>query len=1304
MTEQLDVTKAMTQELYTMMGKKTGLYILDPPTGSSKSHSMYQAIAQYLADTNLQGRPIIFLTPQKKNLNDKKQKDMYISLFPDNPKEAGRRFDAAFLWLDNKDTYMERLVKDKRGNILDEIPQEVKELPEFKELEEVLTQRQKMRNLKVLTPSMIESQEKMYQDEISRAEVNFRKTLKEFLGEKLGIKLNGNLSDDDTDDSDAPTLKQSICTLQEKAAWIEKLYPGTFLLNKKLIFMSFDKFCYGNVSLVPALHDFWAVFDGQNPILAIDELDSTHDVCEQFILKQSLSRTDDLIQVFDALRRRLENPQNLPKHITNLESVKSGRYSMKYLFKEADEIYKKYHLNLELKFDGSAGASLFGSTYYYTTGRSYSYLEYEKERNNMLIHIVDHNEYRKYRKRYAGKEDERLYPTWLIKELWRFVTRFRKCLLQWALDYKESVDERARKKFQQERAEATNRRTVNHPNALLLDDACRSILDALRIGVPSQQDILMPKWEQIQPRIQKKTPKENWLDTLKQVMPLHPYFSSGYALTNLYNTTSHYERTEIRFFSKPYAAEGFLNLLAKHFMVIGLSATARVPSLSNYFLPYLEESLGDSFYPMSEELHQALQSFYQHLEESYRHNHVQMNIRQMLDPAQNYVVPDYQDVEALEKFLGRFYSNEAIQEDLATRIQEIIRAYAVMFPKKNPAYIMRRYMEMVDGLWQFYHAPTSHAWLFLNTILPDEEKPQFHEKLIRSFKDAFDKEFPERKVSFFVLRSKDKNGTRFEVARDAIRKELKEGRDVIVFSAYNSIGVGIDLDYESTYYSDDYVDIYPDDPYYLNDPRHGRRDFDGFVFGDITYLMENVSEFEEEKDPYEKELRRHHLISSILALEEMGQIYYNEGNEAIEDLLEIKPKYIQLRNSIQEFRTRPYVAGQAQYKLIQALGRGNRAFCKNHNINILLSTGNLGTLLQAESEPEEVIHTPEWTAFLQFVQQYEVEGARELRKIEQAKRIVVNRCYCEENALKRLLSFGFSKDMVWDKTKRESYELLGRLVVCFPTYDDVEVVIKKMHLNKQEAEEVRHFLKNGYIDFGKRVNHYDYLRLGKSGCIYPYSDDKKDKVSAMREMKLDVNHCGDYSRGQVSAIEAKLTFLFKKVPGLEAHFKKMGYATRFNTASYIMCPTLFTNFYKGRLGEIIGTYILRTFGGLKINPVENNEYYELFDAVIGDGYSMIDFKNWKLITGMYFINQSQLYNKVQEKLERIQSIDPTKGRRAYIIRLCQTKDEDELLDATPLPVAKEAIGHDIITILNLVDDTGVNMEAIKLIQDLEKHR
>lgn len=1296
----IDITKAMSDELYSVIEKhNSGLYILDPPTGSSKSHSMYLAIARYLVDTNLQGRPIFFLTPQKKNLNDRKQRNMYVSFFPDSPETAGKRFDAVFQWLDNKDFYLERILKNKKNNILAEIPPEIQELEEFKSLQNVLEQQEEMRNLKIISESLKASQEKVYQTAVSQAEALFRSTLRETLEERYGIKLSGTLSGDKKDNGnlDGSTLRQSIQLLKEKEPWIEKLYPGTFLLDKKLIFMSFDKFCYGNVSLLTALHDFWSLYDGQNPIMVIDELDSTHDACEKFILKQSLSHTDDLIQVFDTLRRRLENPKNLPKHITALESIQTGRYSMKTLFKEADSIYQKYHLNLELKFEGPAGASLFSSFYYYTTGRSFSYIEYEKERNNMLIHIVNHNEYRAYLKRYEGKEDQRLFPTWLVKALWRFVTRFRKCLFQWALEYKKNIDERALKKFQQEKAIATNRRTVYHPNALLLDDACRSILDALRIGVRSQQDILMPKLEQMQPKSRKKSPNEDWLDTLKNFMPLHPYFSSGYALTNLYNTTSHCERTEIRFFFKPYAAEGFLSLLAKHFMVIGLSATARVPNLSNYYLPYLIETLGDSFYPMSDKLHQALQMFYQSLVASYQKNQIQMHIKQMLDPTQNYVVPDYLDGDALETLLGRFYTNEVTQGNLRKEIQELLQNYT----EKDSAYAMRRYMEMLDGIWQFYHAPTSHAWLFLNTLLP-EDKPQFNEGLLKHFIEGFDKEFPNRKASFFVLRSKDKNGTSFEITRNAIRQKLKEGEDVIVFSAYNSIGVGIDLDYESAYHPDDYVDVYPDDPHYLEDSRHKRRDFDGFVFGDITYLMDNVAEFSQEKDPYEKEMRRHRFISSLLALEEMAQINYSEGNQAIQDILETKSHYLKLAQALREFRTRPYVAGQVQYKLIQALGRGNRAFCKNRNIHILVSTENLGHLLRAEPEPEEIIHTPEWAALLQFARQYESEGDREVRLQEQTRRIAINRCYCEESALKSLLSFSFTKDMVWDKVKRDCYELLGRFVMCFPTYDDIETVIQKMNLDEDESALVRHF-HNAYLDFGRRVNFYEYLRWRKTNQIYPYCEKDKDKIAVMRELKLDVNYHGDYTRSVVSAMEARLYFLFHHVPGLKDYFKKMGYATNFKMARYIMCPTLFTNFYKGRLGEIVGTYILKQCG-IEVNPITNNEYYEVFDAKIGDGQSLIDFKNWKLITGMYFVNQSNFYNKVQEKLERIRSIDPTKAKHAYIIRICQTDDDDELLDKRSLPTAQESIGQDIITVLNLVDNNGINLKAIELIKELEKKK
>ena len=87
---------------------------------------------------------------------------------------------------------------------------------------------------------------------------------------------------------------------------------------------------------------------------------------------------------------------------------------------------------------------------------------------------------------------------------------------------------------------------------------------------------------------------------------------------------------------------------------------------------------------------------------------------------------------------------------------------------------------------------------------------------------------------------------------------------------------------------------------------------------------------------------------------------------------------------------------------------------------------------------------------------------------------------------------------------------------------------------------------------------------------------------------------------------------------------------------------------------------------------------------------------------MYFVNQSNFYNKVQEKLERIRSIDPTKAKHAYIIRICQTDDDDELLDKRSLPTAQESIGQDIITVLNLVDNNGINLKAIELIKELEK--
>ena len=73
-------------------------------------------------------------------------------------------------------------------------------------------------------------------------------------------------------------------------------------------------------------------------------------------------------------------------------------------------------------------------------------------------------------------------------------------------------------------------------------------------------------------------------------------------------------------------------------------------------------------------------------------------------------------------------------------------------------------------------------------------------------------------------------------------------------------------------------------------------------------------------------------------------------------------------------------------------------------------------------------------------------------------------------------------------------------------------------------------------------------------------------------------------------------------------------------------------------------------------------------------------------------------------MERIQDLHPGMGMRAYIIRLCQTSDDDALLKEESLPPLPEDVGKNIETITNLVNENGVNMEALYKIKQLEAQR
>ncbi len=1317
----MDPTIAITSELYGMLQKASGLYMLNLPTGASKTYSMYQAIARYLCTDGTNRRPILFVTPQKKNLKRADQEKLYLKAFKGSHQEGEAAFAADFLFLDNKRAYLEQClmgVGKKAKALQDALPGSIQNSAAYKNLISALKacryweRRPPLPSDTPIMRRMNAETEAQLQQALTKSERAFRQLVR-----RTAFQILSGVPDDKMHEYNKGRQGQFLCShmqeLAEHCPWAVELYPGTLASTKRLIFLSFDKFLSGNVSLIPGMADFMDLFDGMKPIVIIDEVDSTHKIWEQHILETALSNTNDLIRVFCTIHDHLGKKKDIPRSIRTLgkrEGRRKQEYEndIDYLFDAADKIYKKYHLNLQLKYEQQENACLFGTSYYYTIGKAYSYLEYSKEHNAMLIHVEDHDAYQAYKKRYKGREDECLYPTSMIRQLRWFFQTFQTYLQKWAEDFAKDINAINTAKYLKEREEAADPRNVYHARSYTVQDAMSSILDTLGISYQDKRTQQMICEAGFRPDHAKK-PADSWEAFLDAEMRLYRYFVSGYSLTEFENRDDHRERTELTYFSKPRTSEYRLLELAKETMVIGLSATARLPSLSNYYLPFLQEELGDKFYPMSDGLRCTLQKFYREMEQSYQEQHVSIQANALLLDSKKLVSQG-----TLSKALQKLYHEPAHAEAVAKSIWDMSFDAAQKQPHKkrgnqeiiDPSYFLDRYYEITVSVARFFQSEHSHAWLFLNYPLPDS-KSSFSKSVIEKMIDAFKEEHPQRKVAFRVLRSKGDDGQSFEESLEEVKKILKEGTDLLLFSSYQSIGTGINLDYESSFYAEDFVDIYPDDLNRHNDPRHHRRDFDGFVLGEITYLLSNVADYlqaREERDFQKTEIQRHQMISDVMTLEEIDQIGYYESRKAIRAILSSAPSDMRLRTLFSSFKKCPYVAGQVQYLLTQALGRGNRSFIKNRHIQICCHARNLENLYRVKLNGwhDDDIYTPEWKSLCKLAddvhapacqrEYLKAQKRQEQQVKEQQIRSAENMCYREEIIFRAILGKAFHPDMVWTDAVREAFELLTLLVMCHPTFDSFDELLDMPGLTEEQLHRLQRYAKRGYLTFCEPVDSYHYVRLHDHRRVFPYLHGTLQQV--LQKHGLDKYPRSDFHVGEVSVDQVNLDTLFDNLPGLRAYFEEHGYATTFRPARYIMTPTLFLNIYKGRLGEIVGSWILKKYGGLSLSAIYDLKHYEKFDRELPSG-DFIDFKHWKFITGLYFTNRDKFYNKVYEKLESIRQMYPNKAAHAYIIRLCQTDDEDDEL----LTYDKEASftyddTHRIMTVPALLMPDGVNMKAI----------
>ena len=228
----MDPTKAITRELHEMLQKESGLHLLNLPTGASKTYSMYQAIAQYLcADDGKSKHPILFLTPQKKNLKQDSQKETYLKAFPGTRQEAETSFKADFLFLDNKKSYLDRYLMDKGKageNFRKSLPESIRKAKAYDELRAALDACQgwERNRLPSNATSAMQRMNAEYGEKVQQELVKCEKMFR-YLVRKIVFQTLSGTAEDEMDEHDrgrqGQYLYEHINEIPERCPWAVKI-------------------------------------------------------------------------------------------------------------------------------------------------------------------------------------------------------------------------------------------------------------------------------------------------------------------------------------------------------------------------------------------------------------------------------------------------------------------------------------------------------------------------------------------------------------------------------------------------------------------------------------------------------------------------------------------------------------------------------------------------------------------------------------------------------------------------------------------------------------------------------------------------------------------------------------------------------------------------------------------------------------------------------------------------------------------------------------------------------------------------
>lgn len=1032
-------------------------------------------------------------------------------------------------------------------------------------------------------------------DRINEDEQAFRKRIRSVLSENFR------------------TSKEQKRAIKKKSEfqWIEKLYPYIFIDEKKIILMTMRKLLSGLSPLAGTGNSMLTEEFLKGSILFIDEYDATKKDVKDEIIEEQLRERLDLIRVFRSVHSALHS-----ERFSNdlLDVLHMDDYTLQKFYESiiihANELYERFHLGLSYRQeDGLVDRKknfLFYDSQFQTIlekGKYTIFAQEDKARHRMSIT--------------KGESDSSIDGNVSIQDLLRkvdaFMKRFSYFIWRWANAY-----------MIKENSKRTERKSKDgiELDMMTVDNAAYSIIDKF-LSDRQEKRIIFSYYS----KMNKQAMRDG------QRLP-YSYFANGFTMFELEDNDANNDDTMMSMVKIKDTPESIMAFIAENALVFAISATAAIPSATgNYCRDYLKEVLKDKFHSLPEE-------------DAELTDYIRKELEMRNEPYRNEIGVEVSDVPEDEELIKERLINCFADKESAKLCLNKIELETSELGEEKCSYYANKYMRLAYVVRLFANQKDQQSLLYLGKALPKDSDGSTLKKNVLDYIIKMVNEDAGLK-GLHMIKSATLTSSSFDETKKQICERLKNGEKLIIFSSYQTVGAGQNLQYPvNESYRDNIVSL----PHSYNYEKE-ERDIDSIYLDDITYLTENINDVKH----FDLKRNMYHLMQ---VMECFGnyEISVETKRELIKagfnSLQNIHPKCNVSLNDAQSIKL------HVTRDVIQAVGRMGRTCLRNKHISIYIYEKVLRQLdyntLMAEFNSEEVkaigkkLKTKEVTLSVDNQLQLALLRANTI-SIQVSGKIL--------STVKR----SFKGE--WSENDMRLWKELRELVLKHPTANEEDLA----------DDDLRAYYINGLQPLSKylfSVNNNSYRN------IHVWFEDE-DSFRKSKQIIKDDN--GRLVVHKCSEDDARLQILLN-IKGIREMFQKRGYAEHFQTKKYIMSPALYTNIYKGALGEVCGRYIIENSTSLRLEEIQNGNQFEYFDYRI-EGYPnvYIDFKHWKISSAPYN-DKDDIMREIRRKMDKIGA------QRVYIIGIL--KDSES--------IANVSADERIITIPYLVD------ENVKIAHDMLK--